>query len=151
MKVKRVDHTLSDSDDDGGDVIDEHGFSSSKKAVTKAAVARKLLKKNIHANQKVKFGDDGEVVVDGGAAQKKSQEGLDYERSDSSGPSGIDLEKARVVLRAEDATFDKKQERTRVKEMHKEKRRKEKEAKNRRRKERTEEEEEEEGKEEVRC
>ncbi len=123
--------------------------AAASKVTTKASVAKKLMKKNILANQKVTFGDEGEVVEDT-ATQKKSQEGLEYEREEA-GYSGIDLAKAKAVLKAEDKAFDRKKERERIREMHKEKRRKEKEAKNRRRKEQEEggQDEEEESEEEV--
>ncbi|XP_059098344.1 probable ATP-dependent RNA helicase DDX10, partial [Tigriopus californicus] len=67
---------------------------------------------------------------------KASKEGQLYEGNESSEKpgGGIDIEKAKMVLKAEDA-FDRKTERARIKEVHKEKKRKEKELKNKRRKE----------------
>ena len=60
--------------------------------------------------------------------------GKSYEKEDKDLTSGIDIEKAKNVMRAEDK-FDRKKEKERIKELHKEKKRKEKELKNKRRKE----------------
>ncbi len=152
LTVKRIDHKLSDNEDSEGpvDPLSSRKAKSSQKVVTKAALAKKLLKKNIQvrthitiiyvrhcqlesvnwcvqANQKLKFDDEGEVVEDS-SAHKMSTEGRQYEKEDA---SGIDLEKAKTVLRAEDQ-FDRKKERERVRKMHKEKRRKAREARNKR-------------------
>ena len=93
------------------------------KVVTKAAIAKKILKKNIQANQKTLFNEEGEATIDG-LSQKKSQEGQDYDQ-DQQGDGGIDLEKAKKVLKAEDK-FDKQLK----KEQKKAKKRELKEAKN---------------------
>lgn len=140
ITVKRKDHAIGNegSDEEDGDqnLMPLLGRGSSK-VVTKAAAVKKALKKNIQLNQKVKFDDDGEAHEDDPAIQPKaSKEGQLYEGNDSSEKpgGGIDIEKARMVLKAEDA-FDRKTERARIREVHKEKKRKEKELKNKRRKE----------------
>ena len=91
-------------------------------------------------NQVLKFTDTGDTI-DTIAKQKVSLEGREYDsfsaastKDQEVGSSGIDLELARKVLKAEDA-FDRVKEKERVKERHKEQKRKEKELKNSRRKE----------------
>ena len=66
-------------------------------------------------------------------ATKTSKEGREYDGADGDddGGGGIDMEKARAVLRAEDK-FDREKERARLREARKEKKRKEREAKNKR-------------------
>ena len=103
------------------------------KVVTKANLAKKMLKKNIQANKKTTFDDDGNSVDDG-TIYKVSKEGQMYEKDDEEQISGINFEKAKSILKAEDQ-FDKQKEKVRIKELHKEKKRKEKEAKNKRKKE----------------
>ena len=59
------------------DVIDEPleiGENKGGKVVTKASIAKKILKKNIQANQKTLFDEEGQATIDG-LSQKKSQEG----------------------------------------------------------------------------
>lgn len=89
-------------------------------------------------NQVLKFTDSGDAI-DTIAKAKISDEGREYDSlsANDQGSSGINLEQAKKVLRAEDA-FDRKKEKERVKERHKEQKRKEKELKNSRRKEKEE-------------
>ena len=59
------------------DVTDEPveiGENKGGKIVTKASIAKKILKKNIQANQKTLFDEEGQATIDG-LSQKKSQEG----------------------------------------------------------------------------
>ena len=59
------------------DVTDEPleiGENKGGKVVTKASIAKKILKKNIQANQKTLFDEEGQATIDG-LSQKKSQEG----------------------------------------------------------------------------
>jgi ATP-dependent RNA helicase DDX10/DBP4 len=82
----------------------------------------------------VTFDEEGEIKDDS-QLLKKSAKGKTYERlEDKDGPSGIDINVAKDILRAEDA-YDLQKERQRVRQLHKEKKRKEKEAKNKRKKE----------------
>jgi len=92
-------------------------------------------------NHKTTFDDDGDIVDDS-QLLKKSKEGRQYEmegltkedsQEEENLPSGINLEKAKDILKAEDA-YDLKKERERIRKMHKEKKRKEKEAKTGRKK-----------------
>ena len=70
--------------------------------------------------------DDGDVIADA-SKQKLSKEGQDYEAETNENlGGGINIEKAKEVLRAEDK-FDKVSERARIKEKKKEEKRKQKE------------------------
>jgi hypothetical protein len=77
----------------------------------------------------MKFDDEGGVIQEA-AAHKASEEGRRYEAEDED-VGGINLAKAKLVLRAEDK-YDKLLERERVKARKKEEKRKAKEAKKRR-------------------
>ena len=74
------------------------------KVVTKAALAKKVIKKNIQANQKIQFDDQGTVLPD--ETMKKSEIGQKYEQEESTESSGIDVSRVKEVLKAEDK-FDK--------------------------------------------
>ena len=134
LTCKRKDHDIQDGNDD---VSTEEPLEAAPKAkgrvITKAALAKKILKKNFKVNEKIKFDEDGEVL-ESGSSQKMSLEGKDYETTEDTEFSGIDIARARDVIKAEDV-FDKAKEKDRVKEKRKEKKRKEKEAKKRKREE----------------
>lgn len=95
-----------------------------KKALTKAAVAKKILKMKIVPNKKIVFDDDGQVVNQV-SREKQSELAQKYENE---GEGGLDIEKAKEILREEDK-FDKKVFKERVKAKHKEEKRKLKEKK----------------------
>merc|ERR1712227_800276 len=126
FSVKRVDHQIEDDDDESAD---PENITDKKdgKVITKAQVAKKLLKKKI-GNTKIVFDEEGDVVIDG-SKQKQSAEGQNYEidEEDRFG-GGIDISQAKEILKAEDK-FDKVAERARIKEKHKEEKRKLKEEK----------------------
>lgn len=123
LTVKRKDHEI---DLPGAEEIFDlnEGRKKNKKAVTKAALAKKILKKNIVPNKKIVFTEDGEAVTTG-IKEKKSELAIQYELEDS---AGIDIEKARIVLKEEDK-FDKQYFKEKVKAKHKETKRKLKEKK----------------------
>ncbi len=129
LTCKRMDHDLEDGGEDEATedklpTIEELKMASGK-VKTKAALAKKLLKKNIQLNEKVTFDDDGESVpID--SRHKDSDLGRKYEKAEQE-IAGIDIGAAREVIRAEDA-FDRKKERARLKERNKEKKLKKKEA-----------------------
>jgi len=134
--IKREDHAIdngqvdeADDENQDGASIDEIEEKSSKKAnkvITKAQIAKKLLKKKIQANMKTTFDDAGEAVNEA-TKQKLSSAGRKYEDDVNSRlGGGIDIHKAKEVLTAEDK-FDKATERARIKEKHKEQKRKKKE------------------------
>lgn len=102
LKVKRTDHDIELLTDKE---LLEFSISSSKmkkKPVTKAALVKKLANKNIIANKKIVFSEDGEVLQQT-SKDKRSQMALEYENEDL---GGINIDKAREVLREEDK-FDK--------------------------------------------
>lgn len=101
--------------------------------ISKAAVAKKILKKNVAINTKIQFDEEGEVKTDS-SVLKLSTEGKQYEKESE----GFDLQRAKEVLKAEDA-FDKVKERERIRNLHLEQKRKKKEALAKRRKMQTEE------------
>ena len=135
LTCKRKDHDIDDDvgaeRKDGGESeleqIDE--IRKNSKTVTKAALAKKVLKKNFQVNERVKFDDDGEAI-DAAGLHKLSDVGRKYETRDSE-IAGIDIGAAREMIRAEDA-FDRKKEQERKKEQKKEKKLKEKEARGKR-------------------
>merc|ERR1712013_458078 len=68
---------------------------------------------------KVNFDEEGDVVREA-TKQKLSKEGKEYEEDEADRiGGGINIEKAKEVLKAEDK-FDKATERARIKEKHKE-------------------------------
>ncbi|CAF4849115.1 unnamed protein product [Pieris macdunnoughi] len=93
--------------------------SKKKKPITKAAVAKKILKKKIKVNTTIKFTDDGEAIDDE-KKDVKSELAKQFENEDV---GGIDIEKAKEVLQEEDK-FDKMRFREKVKAKHKEQKRK---------------------------
>merc|ERR1739838_20247 len=130
--VKRKDHTIDDQDGESEDVLtDDLRIKKSEKVLTKAQMAKKLMKKNIQANTKMNFDEEGEVISEA-TKQKQSKEGRDDEADRVGG--GINIQKAKEVLKAEDK-FDKATERARIKEKHKEDKRKQKEENRRKAKE----------------
>lgn len=63
--IKRKNHELEDQSmgDNEYELLDEVMSKSVKKPLTKAAIAKKVLKKNIIANKKVVFTDTGDVSL----------------------------------------------------------------------------------------
>lgn len=83
-----------------------------KKVLTKAAVVKMALKKNIVPNKKIIFDDEGEAVQ--ATKGKRSELAQEYENE----PEGMDIELAKKVLREEDK-FDKQLFKEKVKAKHK--------------------------------
>eukprot|EP00088_Acartia_fossae_P000239 TRINITY_DN10087_c0_g1_i4.p1 TRINITY_DN10087_c0_g1~~TRINITY_DN10087_c0_g1_i4.p1 ORF type:complete len:828 (-),score=245.94 TRINITY_DN10087_c0_g1_i4:195-2648(-) len=129
LTVKRTNVHLEHAEEDGADIDEDDKKSGALKVVTKAQVAKKLLKKKIVPNSKVVFGEEGQVLADS-SKTKVSAEGREYEAEDGADGGGIDIEKVKQVLRAEDK-FDREAQRKRAKELKKEKKRKEKEGRKR--------------------
>ena len=125
FSVKRADHEIEGEQNKDEEEDPSIGLRKDGKVITKAHMAKKLLKKKI-ANTKIVFDDDGDVIADA-SKQKLSKEGQDYEAETNENlGGGINIEKAKEVLRAEDK-FDKVSERARIKEKKKEEKRKQKE------------------------
>ncbi|PZC86912.1 hypothetical protein B5X24_HaOG201771 [Helicoverpa armigera] len=115
LQVKRADVDVGD------EPVEEPQTTSKKKAkpLTKAAVAKKLLKKKIKVNTTVKFTDDGEAIED----EKRDVKSDLAKQFLNENVGGIDIEKAKEVLQEEDK-FDKIRFREKVKAKHKEQKRK---------------------------
>ncbi|XP_029851614.2 probable ATP-dependent RNA helicase DDX10 [Ixodes scapularis] len=90
-----------------------------KKPLTKAAVAKKILRKKLVANTKVAFDEEGKVIEEGVNVQKADT--IKELLKDEKTPCGIDLEISKKILQEEDK-FDKQRDRERVKAMHRAKR-----------------------------
>lgn len=131
QSMDSIDFTLDDSDDDILTVkrkninLDDVRIANKqdeglnkKKAVTKAAVAKKVLRKMIVPNKKITFDDKGEELLNP-SKHKISELARQYENEDS----GINIEIAKQILHEEDK-FDKQRFREKIKEKHKEKKRK---------------------------
>lgn len=116
LKVKKADNNLVVDE-----FLEEKQNISKKKAkpLTKAAVAKKILKKKIKVNTKVKFTEDGDTIDD----EKKDVKSQAAKLFMNEDVGGIDIEKAKEVLREEDK-FDKIRFREKVKARHREQKRK---------------------------
>jgi len=131
--VKRTNHNIEAEDNlcnvaDESKEIAESSSKKTNKVVTKAQIAKKLMKKKIQANNKTTFDESGKVLDDVNK-QKLSDVGKKYENVedvDERLGGGIDIKKAKEVLSSEDK-FDKANERARIKEKHREDKRKKKE------------------------
>lgn len=124
--VKRKDHNILETDDFENEVellSTDTLNKKKKKPLTKAAVAKKMIKKQIKPNQKTVFDETGEAVLDK-TKTKVSQMAREYENNSDKG--GIDIEQAKQMLREEDV-YDKQLFREKVKAKHREEKRKAKE------------------------
>ncbi|XP_030033796.2 probable ATP-dependent RNA helicase DDX10 [Manduca sexta] len=100
--------------------VEEQSTSKKKaKPVTKAAVAKKILKKKLKVNTKVTFTEEGDVVAD----EKRDVKSELAKQFVNENVGGIDIEKAKEVLQEEDK-YDKIRFREKVKAKHKEQKRK---------------------------
>lgn len=124
LKVKRQDHDIDLPSESELQLNDDIRSQKKKKLLTKAAIAKKLMKKKIKPNKKVLFDEDGNVIVQA-TKEKQSDLALRYENEDK---GGIDIEEAKKVLKEEDR-FDKQLFKEKVKAKHKEKKKKLKEMK----------------------
>lgn len=109
-----------DIDDIPCDVTEDKDTErNKKKAVTKAAVAKKILRKKIVPNKKTTFDEEGQELIDPAKA-KVSELAKKYE---DEAESGINIEIAKQILREEDR-YDKQRFREKIKEKHREEKRK---------------------------
>lgn len=136
IKIKRRDHDVEGGAVDLAalDAVKKEDESESEEAlvvpkreklVTKAALAKKALKKNLQVNSKLKFDEDGETLDDErnqmralAAKDKKKKEQL--EKDDD---GGINLMLSKALLNEEDQ-YDKQRFRELVKKRHKQQREK---------------------------
>ena len=103
--VKRRDHKIDDAEEEEEALEfkpSDEGSKKSKQVVTKAQVAKKLLKKKIKANVKINFDEEGEAVDDS-TKQKVSLAGKRYEEDvEERLGGGIDIKKAKEIMSEED-------------------------------------------------
>lgn len=117
LTVKRKNINLDDIPIEINDKQDEN--VNKKKAVTKAAIAKKILRKKIVPNKKITFDDRGEELLNP-SKDKVSELARQYENEEG---SGINIEIAKRILHEEDK-FDKQRFREKIKEKHREEKRK---------------------------
>ncbi|XP_058983647.1 probable ATP-dependent RNA helicase DDX10 [Musca domestica] len=122
IKIKRANHDIkgdnqqqtSGNDDD--EELPPPVLRKKEKLITKAALAKKALKKNLKVNEKVKFDEEGHEIAD---PRKQLQSELAKEYESKLGEmGGIDIEMAKQLLQEEDK-FDKQRFRSLVKQRHK--------------------------------
>nr|KAG5710983.1 hypothetical protein BaRGS_013717 [Batillaria attramentaria] len=104
----------------GKELAGEEMREGRKKPLTKAAAAKRLLKKNITANTRVVFDEEGNAVHDVHKRQRTMGE------SEEEDEGGINVEAAAKRMRLEDQ-HDKELHRQKIKQKHKEERIKKKE------------------------
>lgn len=117
MTIKRRDHEIPEETLPEVPPLEEVK-KKPEKVITKAALAKKLIKKKIAPNKKVVFDEDGTEVD--ALNTLKSALAKEYEQS---AEGGIDIEKARALLREEDK-FDKERFKTLMKTKRREKKKK---------------------------
>lgn len=113
--LKRADHTLEDVPEMLNPAALE---GKKKKPLTKAAVAKKMMKKKIAPGKKTVFDTEGEVIANP-HKERSTQAAKQYDAADT---GGIDIEQAKAMLREEDKLVDKKLFQAKVKAKHKEER-----------------------------
>lgn len=111
MTIKRKDHGIEEAESDTP--LPDIKEARKNKLVTKAALAKKIIKKKIVANKKIQYDDEGHEVINT-AKQLQSDLAKEYEDADD---AGIDLVKARELLKQEDK-FDKQRFKELVKQKH---------------------------------
>lgn len=115
VKIKRKDHDIDDDEGEQEDSLEDLKVARKEKRVTKAALAKKLMKKKIVPNKKIQFDDEGKELVNT-AKELQSELAKEYTEAED---GGIDIEKAKHLLREEDK-FDKLRFKELVKQRHKE-------------------------------
>jgi ATP-dependent RNA helicase DDX10/DBP4 len=116
FKIKRTNHELDENSDES---IVDISQKKREKVITKASVAKKIIKKNIKANKKVMFDEDGKEIINT-AKQLQSELAKEYQECED---GGIDIEKARELLQQEDK-FDKQRFKELIKLKHREQKKK---------------------------
>ncbi|TMW47853.1 hypothetical protein DOY81_007067, partial [Sarcophaga bullata] len=122
IKIKRINHEIPESQPNDNENEEEYTdlpqptLRKKGKRVTKAALAKKVLKKKLQLNEKVKFDEEGYEIID---PRKQLQSNLAKEYEIKELPSGgIDIAMAKQLLQEEDK-FDKQRFRDIVKQRHK--------------------------------
>ncbi|KAH8400025.1 hypothetical protein KR215_005470 [Drosophila sulfurigaster] len=128
IKIKRRDHDVEGAPVDlaaldavrgavGDDEEEETPLVVPKreaKLVTKAALAKKALKKQLQVNSKLKFDDEGETLAD----ERNQMKALATNKSQQDDDGGINLMLSKALLNEEDQ-YDKQRFRELVKKRHK--------------------------------
>lgn len=122
--IKRKDHEVDTEigEDQHADISLAKNPAKAPKIVTKAALAKRVLKKKIVANKKVVFDEEGEQLKDP-TKHLQSDLAREYENENEDDGGGIDIEKAKRLLREEDK-FDKERFREKIKAKRKAKKQK---------------------------
>ncbi|XP_014221481.2 probable ATP-dependent RNA helicase DDX10 [Trichogramma pretiosum] len=110
LTIKRKNVQIDDNEDS-----ELENTCVSKKVVTKAAAAKKTLRKNIVPNKKINFDEEGQEIIDP-AKSKVSNLGREYENEET---SGINITVAREILKEEDKV-DKLRYQQKIREKHRE-------------------------------
>lgn len=122
ITIKRKDHKIDDNESEEDETpLEEIKSSRKPKKVTKASLAKKIMKKNIQANKKITYDEDGQEVTNT-AKQLQSDLAKEYIEADE---GGIDIEKAKELLQEEDK-FDRQRFKELVKAKHQEQKKKRK-------------------------
>ena len=122
ITIKRKDHKIDGSESEvDATPLEELQPSRKAKKVTKASIAKKIMKKNIQANKKITYDEEGREVINT-AKQLQSDLAREYEEADE---GGIDIEKAKELLQEEDK-FDRQRFKELVKAKHQEQKKKRK-------------------------
>ncbi|MPC14855.1 putative ATP-dependent RNA helicase DDX10 [Portunus trituberculatus] len=103
---------LSEEDSQDTEVVEEpQKTQSKKKPLTKYAVVKKLLKKNIQVNQRVIFDEEGEEILD----PRKQQISQAARKEQKEDVTGINISKLKQIMHEEDKV-DKKIHASKLKE-----------------------------------
>lgn len=116
MTIKRRDHEIAEDTLPEVPSLEAERAARNKKPLTKAALAKRVIRKKIQTNTKVVFdAETGDQRVDT-AKQLQSAMAAEYELAAVDG-GGIDIEQAKLLLREEDK-FDKERFKLMVKARH---------------------------------
>ncbi|XP_014232833.2 probable ATP-dependent RNA helicase DDX10 [Trichogramma pretiosum] len=110
LTIKRKNVQIDDNED-----LELKSTSVSRKVLTKAAAAKKTLRKNIIPNKKINFDEEGQEIIDP-AKSKVSNLGKEYENEET---SGINIKVAKEILKEEDKV-DKLRYQQKIREKHRE-------------------------------
>lgn len=110
FKIKRRNHEIEHCSDSDSKTEETTKGPAKQKVLTKAAIARRVLKKKIVTNKKVLFNEEGQEVRE---SNRELQSELGKEYMTQNG-NGIDIEMAKKVLQEEDK-FDRKRHKELVK------------------------------------
>ncbi|CRL06371.1 CLUMA_CG019043, isoform A [Clunio marinus] len=119
VTIKRKDHEIVEFDSET--IVEDIKEARKSKILTKAALAKKIIKKKIVPNKKIQYDEEGKEIINT-AKQLQSELAREYEENDDD-DGGINIEKAKELLEEEDK-FDKQRYKEKVKLKHREKKNK---------------------------